>query len=594
MSATYRFITKSTLVCFAAAVLCLSGCAKEPVTYCGEQEDDGPWTGCNAERYNVEGPAERLLDRGVSKIIMIDMTVGGVRFSKTFEVVQMTKRAVAAWELDQPEAPTPDTNKIGVLFIVHGGFAEYDPLHLWDASAQMFSYDHNHPVHLLYLWNPNGWDNILSSGNAEKEQVKYAFNYARLGGTDPFPGIVDRQTDDLQAALDDLGDANGLEFIVDWVAWMSGDDPAHYPFPRFMYNPDRYYSVEMANPATPVMWVNDYSELMQRSFPSEPEGWTRTNGLPDVDREVPLDSSSTNPVAEDERLAALHVAGIEASLSPTVADNETGILFLNHALHDNNEVFDPKINDTLSIIENVTSQLLDRHPDIDPENIVGSFMGVKTLNPENDRVERTRDMRGENLGHAYLYESDKQLPASPLGYRYWEGLDYLRGRGVKHVVISFTQIVADSVLNLVEIHNQIAKEVGYKNWLYYAVGDNNTYPGVGHPFADYWGIWVNTDCGGEECCFEMGGCRDGRVYPPPRQGSLNRSLSDMDPSLAYDVSEYGHLGYDPAAGAPDPNAAVQSQYTGTWALYRAPNDDPELTELLADHVLDAALGNLEQ
>jgi hypothetical protein len=60
----------------------------------------------------------------------------------------------------------------------------------------------------------------------------------------------------------------------------------------------------------------------------------------------------------------------------------------------------------------------------------------------------------------------------------------------------------------------------------------------------------------------------------------------MDPSLAYDVSDYGHLGYDEtgALGPVDPDGPVQNQYDGTWAMYSAPNDDPRLAALLARHV----------
>ncbi len=219
-------------------------------------------------------------------------------------------------------------------------------------------------------------------------------------------------------------------------------------------------------------------------------------------------------------------------------------------------------------------------------------MGIKVENPENGLVERTREMRGEDLGHAWLYESAKELPGEEWGYLYWEALEHLKNRGVKHMVIGFTQIITDSVLNLVEVHNQIAKEIGMKTWLYYTEPDTLTYPGIGHPFTDYWGNWVDTECNGGECCFEMGGCKDGRPYPPPRQTPLNKARDDMDPSLAYDVSDYGHLGYDPSLGAPDPDQPVQGQYTGTWALYRPPNADPRVGQLLAKYVLKAAIGDL--
>ena len=63
----------------------------------------------------------------------------------------------------------------------------------------------------------------------------------------------------------------------------------------------------------------------------------------------------------------------------------------------------------------------------------------------------------------------------------------------------------------------------------------------------------------------------------------------MDPSLAYDLSDYGHLGYDPALGPPDQNNPVQNQYAGTWELYVPPSDDPRVGQMLANHVLNAAV-----
>ena len=101
---------------------------------------------------------------------------------------------------------------------------------------------------------------------------------------------------------------------------------------------------------------------------------------------------------------------------------------------------------------------------------------------------------------------------------------------------------------------------------------------------------MDTDCGEVECCFEMGGCGAGfGAYPPERQQPDNESRRDMDPSLAYDLSDYGHLGYDPVIGPPDPDAPVQDQYTGTWAMYVTPSDDPRMGQLLAKHVLNAVV-----
>ena len=73
-------------------------------------------------------------------------------------------------------------------------------------------------------------------------------------------------------------------------------------------------------------------------------------------------------------------------------------------------------------------------------------------------------MRGENLGHAWLYETAKLLPAGKWGYKYWNALEYLKNQGVQHIVIGFPQIITDSVLQLVEIPNQIGKEIGIKTW----------------------------------------------------------------------------------------------------------------------------------
>ena len=200
-------------------------------------------------------------------------------------------------------------------------------------------------------------------------------------------------------------------------------------------------------------------------------------------------------------------------------------------------------------------------------------------------------MRGENLGHAVLYETDQPLPGGAWGYRYWDALAHLKDQGVKHIVVAFPQIVTDSVLNLVELPNQIAKEIGYRTWLDFETLDYETYPDVGHPFADYWGIWVDTMCRYEEgapeteCCFEMGGCADGRPYPPPRQTPLGERRDDNDPSLAFDISAFGHVGYDGEQGPPSDDAPVQSQYGGTWSMWRPPNANPDLAGLMASEVI---------
>lgn len=549
--------------------------------------------------------------------------------------------------------------KIGVIYVLHGGQDTNQPEYMWNAAVQMQSYDPNHPVYKIVLWNADNWKMVLDSEFAVKFLRKYDFEYERIGGTDPFTAIEEQLLADLKAELDK--NSYGISFEVDWAGWMCGDRVEHYPYPRYIYHdpngegddvtycgedevdgpwsgcdPFRYnvdgpverllkkgvskiimidttvggvrfsktYDVVKMtrralddwnaenNGSIPLIWINDYTNLMERSYPIEPEGWTRSLGLPETDQETPL-QGSPNPVAEDPDLAALHVEAIEAVMSDTVPDADTGVIILNHALHDNNEVFDPKIDDTLIINKNIKSRLTTNHPDMDPDNIIGAYMGIKEENPENGLVERTRRMRGEDLGHAWLYQSGKELPGDEWGYLYWDALAYLKDRGVKHIVIGFPQILTDSVLNLVEIPNQIAKEIGYKTWAKWDTLDFDHYPDVGHPFTDYWGNWVDTECGGTPCCFTMGGCGSPGDYPPPRQADMNKARGDMDPSLAYDVSEYGHLGYDPALGSPDPNGPVQDQYNGTWAIYTPPNGNAGICKLLVDHILSAALGEYD-
>ncbi len=493
----------------------------DDVKYCGESEPGGPWPGCDPERYNVDGPVERLLNQGVSRIIVVDWMMGGVRYSKSFDVVEMVTRAIDDWN------------------VAHGTSIP-------------------HPI-----------------------------------------------------------------------------------------------------------WVNDYSSLMKRSYPTEPAGWTASLGAPVADSHV-LINTGPNPVASDPMVAILDTEAIEAAMFPSVSDADTGVILLNHTMHaDHNQRFDPKINDTLIVNKNIKALLLDRHPTMDPDNIIGAFLGRKEENPENELFEHTRQMRGEVYGKAWLYETDRQMPGDEWGYHCWDALEYLKDRGINHIVIGVPQVVTSSVLDMVELHNQIGREIGIKTWLKWDTGDYTKYPIVGHPFEDYWGMWVYTDCGewelnydggtaafsgaailtgqasgatgvikwssgnvaagtltlmevsgtfqdGEvitdekggsaladgtalvtskpECCFEMEGCGVlVRPCPPPRQTALNKARTDLDPSLAYDMSDYGHFGYDPDLSPPDPNGPVQDQYTGTWAMYSPPDDDPRVGQMLAEHVLNAAV-----
>jgi hypothetical protein len=345
-------------------------------------------------------------------------------------------------------------------------------------------------------------------------------------------------------------------------------------------------------------WLNDPADLLRDSYPDAPAGWTSSLGQPDNDPSVALENRP-NPVSADPAFAVLHAEGIEKQFSKRTETCKTGVMLINHATRKYNQLFDPKVDDTLILNANIRDQLLQRNPGLNPDYIVGAWMGIKELNPaikprppSFNQFERTRRMRGENLGHAYLYESNEELPTGEWGYLYWDALEQLKDQGVEHIVIAFPQITVDSVLNLVELPNQIAKEIGYKNWLYINEPDFDTYPDAGHPFADYWGVWVERECPvpnnpkqSQACCFEMGGCGDARTYPPPRRAAPNKARNDLDPSLAFDVSEYGHLDYDPDNGPPNPDRAIQNQYAGTWTTWTPPNTDPRVGKTLAKHVI---------
>ena len=720
--------------------------------------------------------------------------------------------------VDTVKGQTPDPNKVGVLFIHHGGMDTNRPQYMWDAAVTMFTYDPHHPVYQLVIWNPAFWPSVMDSqvtAFARSFMMKYDFSYERIGGVDHAQSYADTQLADMKAVLDT--NPYGLTFEEDWASYLVGDYPENYIWPRFIYHgpdgpgvgvdvtycgegdkdnvilefdsgteaftagatltgqtsgatatidevtvssgsfaggdaagvlslsdtsaprvkfqdgeeivddgtvpgsasavgatrwsdcdPERFnvdgplerllkkgvsriividltmsgirfsktfWPLEIGQEflhqwnadhgtSIPLLWVNDYSNLMERSYPVEPEGWTRFLGYPAQDSDVLLEGGP-NPLAEDQEIAELHVEGIESALSATVSDADTGVVLMNHALYDHTETYDPKINDTITANENIEALLLARHPEMDPENIVGAFGGAKEVNAESGLFEFTREQRGDRFGTAYLYQEEKHLPKNKWGYRYWEALEYLKNRGVQHIAVGFPQVCISSVLDLIEIPNQFGKEIGIKNWVKWGTGDYDKYPDLGHPFADYWGVWVYTDCGewelnyesgtsdftmgatltgatsgatgvikwfsgdtasgtltlkevsgtfhnGEtitddeggsasangteimtsepECCFTMGGCGDPlRPYPPPRLVPMDVPRDEFDPSLTYDLCDYGHLGYDPALGSPDPNGPVQDQYTGTWDMYEPPNDDPRMGAILAKHVLNAAV-----
>lgn len=584
-----------------------------------------------------------------------------IKSGTTTWLLSMSLLGLMLGSCDGPQAPK---RKVGVAFLVHGGASGHSENGTFDSTLQIFSYDPNSFIYKNIIWNRDAWPQILRAGNAPKEMGKYSWEYRQIGGTDPAMELTRRQLAHMTSALNESADELNVEFVTDYVSWIGeidhlahpraiyypaveGGDPVTYcgdpDNPWKECDPERYNADgtidrmlaagveeivvidlttsgvrffksndvirlsrktidehnERNGTSVKLTWLNDPFELMRDSYPVDPEGWTNSLGDPARDPKIPL-ADRPNPVSSDPEFALLHAEGIEAQFNTEVTTNDTGVLLVNHATRSFNQLFDPKIDDTLILNANIREHLRQRNPGLKTENIVGAWMGVKEKNPHlkatpgnPGKLERTRRMRGENLGHAYLYETDEELPTGVWGYRYWDALAYLKDQGVQHIVVAFPQITVDSVLNMVELPNQIGKEIGYKTWLHIGEPDYETFPEAGHPFADYWGIWVETSCPAEsgsndmvDCCFEMSGCTDGRPYPPARLASLHRARNDLDPSLAYDVSEFGHLGYDASDGPPDREQPVQTQYRGTWATWNPPNADPRVGRFLARHVVD--------
>ena len=74
---------------------------------------------------------------------------------------------------DQSKGSAFQGQKIGVLYVSHGGFETYGEKQIWDSTMQIFSYDQNSPVYQQILWNADYWPQLLRFGNASKEIGKY-------------------------------------------------------------------------------------------------------------------------------------------------------------------------------------------------------------------------------------------------------------------------------------------------------------------------------------------------------------------------------------------------------------------------------------
>ena len=96
-------------------------------------------------------------------------------------------------------------DKIGVIFVIHGGMAEYKPQYMWDAAVLQFSFDHNHSVYKFVNWNSDNWSMILDTDTTDfalKYIKLFEFEYERIGGVDPFNTLSFNQLQDMKDELD--------------------------------------------------------------------------------------------------------------------------------------------------------------------------------------------------------------------------------------------------------------------------------------------------------------------------------------------------------------------------------------------------------
>ena len=71
-------------------------------------------------------------------------------------------------------------DKIGVLFVIHGGQDTSEAQFMWDATVQQFVYDPNHSVYKYVIWNPALWSEVLHAEVAAKYLRKFDKGWAKF------------------------------------------------------------------------------------------------------------------------------------------------------------------------------------------------------------------------------------------------------------------------------------------------------------------------------------------------------------------------------------------------------------------------------
>ena len=54
--------------------------------------------------------------------------------------------------------------RVGVLYVSHGGNEVFNEKGIWDVTVQIFSYDENSPLYRSILWNEEFWPKLLKYG----------------------------------------------------------------------------------------------------------------------------------------------------------------------------------------------------------------------------------------------------------------------------------------------------------------------------------------------------------------------------------------------------------------------------------------------
>jgi hypothetical protein len=118
-------------------------------------------------------------------------------------IITLLVASIASCSLQQNHK---EKRKVGVAFLVQGGFEEFGQSGLWDSTLQIFAYDQNSFVYKNVIWSERDWPMILGVGNAPKERGKYAFESERLGGPDPAMRYSRKHAAQLRAALNEASD----------------------------------------------------------------------------------------------------------------------------------------------------------------------------------------------------------------------------------------------------------------------------------------------------------------------------------------------------------------------------------------------------